>query len=761
MEQRHIELVMGALLHDIGKVIQRANKQRIKHSAVGKEYIEKYVSNRTILDIIANHHAYELTHSKLASNHLAYIVYIADNIASGLDRRNKIEVDSSQANYLNFDAMTNQEDIFNYFLVNPDKGVGNRYYVPRMLDDREEIVMAQESDKSFSAGKYAGIVNRISEQLETLQVEQRHINSLLNLLEATLSYVPSSTNQDEVADISLFDHVKLTAAFSSAIYAYLVDKGETDYKQLLYTHSKQFYSEEAFLLVSFDISGIQDFIYTIRDAKAAKMLRSRSFYLEMLAEHYIDEMLSRLKLTRANVLYTGGGHAYLIVANTEQTKQILADVETEMNQFLREQFGALLYIASGFAPFAGEQLFVGNDASYQAIYKEVSQSISEKKIARYSADDIRQLNQQGKQVGRECPVCHRIHQDATEHCAFCEGLIQLSRPLQIDDFIRISTDTGGVPIGFGCYLDTVKDTAEARKISIGTLYAKNKFYFGDYQNVHLWMGDYHSGQTFNEFASDATGIERMAVLRCDVDNLGQAFIGGYSAPYATMSRTATFSRTMSLFFKYHINHLLQDMNADATIIYAGGDDVFVVGEWSDIIQFAIKLREEFIEFTQGKLTLSAGIGMFPAKTPVSIMAAQTGELESQAKEIDDDKDGIALFDKSNVFKWDHFIRNIWNDKYQLISNYMQYSGLETEMGKGFIYQLITLLRERLNTKDEYKTITWAHLAYYLSRMEPKQAEKRQIFRQFAEKLHGYFETKEDAAELVMALELYIYTIRGE
>ena len=55
-----------------------------------------------------------------------------------------------------------------------------------------------------------------------------------------------------------------------------------------------------------DISGIQDFIYTIHSENAMKMLRSKSFYLEIMMEHIIDSLLERLNLSRANLIYSGG-----------------------------------------------------------------------------------------------------------------------------------------------------------------------------------------------------------------------------------------------------------------------------------------------------------------------------------------------------------------------------------------------------------------------------------------------------------------------
>ena len=47
---------------------------------------------------------------------------------------------------------------------------------------------------------------------------------------------------------------------------------------------------QLFLLYSLDLSGIQDFIYTITSDGALKALRARSFYLELLTEHLVDTM---------------------------------------------------------------------------------------------------------------------------------------------------------------------------------------------------------------------------------------------------------------------------------------------------------------------------------------------------------------------------------------------------------------------------------------------------------------------------------------
>ena len=59
--------------------------------------------------------------------------------------------------------------------------------------------------------------------------------------------------------------------------------------------------------------------------------------------------------------------------------------------------------------------------------------------------------------------------------------------------------------------------------------------------------------------------------------------------YNTLARSATFSRSMSLFFKVYINQFAKEKKL--SIIYAGGDDVFAIGSWQDIIEFTICLRQ--------------------------------------------------------------------------------------------------------------------------------------------------------------------------
>ena len=758
MKKEKIDLFYGALLHDIGKVIQRATGERKKHALVGADWFDEIADNQVISDQIRYHMA-NYQSDKLGNDHLAYITYIADNIASGVDRRQSNEESDEDASAKIWDTYTNQADIFNVFGAQTDK----RYFKPTVLNLKSEPNFASETYEPFSKGDYAAIVTRIKNELAEFEFNQAQIDSLLNLFEATLSFVPSSTNTKEIADISLAEHSRLTAAFALAIYDYLEDKGRHNYKEDLFTKASAFYEEEAFLLASFDLSGIQDFIYNIATSGAAKQLKARSLYLDFMSEYLADSLLDKLGLNRANLLYVGGGHAYFVLANTEKLVETLVQFEKDFNQFLLANFQTRLYVAFGWESFAAKDIMseLNSPESYRQVYQKASRMISEKKISRYDYQTLMLLNRGGKSSERECEICHSVENLVSYHdqkvCDICRGLYQFSKEIAHDHFII--TENEGLPIGPNACLKGIAFEKLSHE-EFSRVYVKNDYKAGTVKATHVFVGDYQCDEIYNYAAlsknENGLGIKRLAVVRLDVDDLGAAFMAGFSqqgnGQYSTLSRSATFSRSMSLFFKVYINQFASDKKL--SIIYAGGDDVFAIGSWQDIIDFTVELRQNFIKWTNGKLTLSAGIGLFADKTPISLMAHQTGELEEAAK--GNEKDSISLFSSDYTFKFDQFITNVYDDKLEQIRYFFNH---QDERGKNFIYKLIELLR---NYESEEK-MNVARLAYYLTRLEElTDKEERDKFKQFKKLFFKWYTNNEsDRKEAELALLLYVYEIRKD
>ena len=787
MDEKNIRLVIGALLHDIGKVVYRSGADSRRHALGGTDYLHSErigLVDKEILDCVHYHHAADLRQAKLAKDSLAYIVYMADNIASAADRR---EQDDSVSG--GFDKAKAMDSIFN--LLNGNNQ--HKAYSPRQTNVEEAINYPADTPPAFSAGEYDIILRNITENLHGLEWNEQYLHSLMDSLEANLSFVPSSTNKQEVADISLYDHMKLTAAFASAILAYLEEQGEKDYHKRLYTDGQAFYREQAFILTKIDLSGIQKFIYTITSKRALKTLRARSFYLDFLVEHIADELLARLGLTRANLLYSGGGGASFLLPNTKDVKACIRDFQKEINNWCQQYFDIALYLAVGYAPCSSENLQDSPAGSYAGLYRQISQALSDNKAARYTPADILQLNNQSMEDdSRECKVCRHAGAVNTDGiCSFCAAMQGLSENIMSEryKFFAVLPQEAyhGLPLPGGCVLAAgdEKTVRQWQEQGVLRIYGKNRFYTGKAVTNRLWIGDYHTGETFAELAEQATGIPRLGVLRADIDNLGQAFAMGFQRPdgsrkYVTLSRTAELSRQLSLFFKLHIRKLLEKPEytlsgrqkdcRHAAIVYSGGDDLFIVGAWDDVIELAVDIRRSFARYADDTLTLSAGIGVYPASYPISVMAAETAELEEKSKGLPG-KSAITLFedgaihemtdDNGNIFtlsdgtySWKELEECVLAEKYRCIDEFFSVS---SERGKNFLYKILELLRNR---KEK---INLARYVYLLSRMEPdkktEDGEALKRYRAFAAKMMQWIQNDRDTRQLKTAIQIYAYITR--
>lgn len=585
------------------------------------------------------------------------------------------------------------------------------------------------------------------------------VNKLLRLYEEKLTFVPSACS-----DIPLFDHLKMTAAVALCANAY----GTISHM------------DKAFVIYSIDMSGIQSFIYDISSKGALKGLRTRSFYLEMLFEFYIDLLLERLELCRVNVLYSGGGHAYFILPNTKETLSAASEMLSELNCGLMETFGSSLYAAAGYAVCSVDDLCNVPNGSYRRIFAEVSEMIGANKLSRYSADEIRRLNApMQNDHSRECTICHRFAKKYdNDRCEICAALENLSGSILAPDTLFAVENAGspndGLMLPFGKKLISVTEEEAADLLKTDPavlLYEKNGAFRADkpYRNIRL--GNYVCWGDFAGLVNASNGIKRLAVIRADVDSLGQSFVNGFSktggGKYETISRTSVFSRKLSEFFKYHINYILRhgeyqlfdnilkDTRRNAAVVYAGGDDLFIVGGWDDVIGFAVDLKNALKRYTQGTLTISAGIGIFSEKYPISAMANETGDLESISKSYNNgSKNAVTLFDESGSYGWKVFEKKVLGEKLAALKAFIENSSTR---GKAMLYKMLELIRN----KDENGKLNVERFAYLLARNRPdRDGAEKNAYIDFEQKMYKWIQSDTDRRQLVTAIYIYIYMNRG-
>lgn len=708
------------------------------------------------------------TANKEAEN--IYIMKLADKISATFDRRKAPDSEFT------FDESGNLYSIFNILNGNNQ----SKRYDASVLYEDDKIKFAKDSAAKPPVEFYKTIKEKLSGKLENASVDMDFINSFLEMIERTTSYIPVSASVDEKVDISVYEHIKQSIAIGSSLFEYLTENEKVKEQESIYHSPEEFYKEKSILLYSMDFSGIQSFIYgQYGKEEVLKNLRSRSFYLEILMESVIDELLKSLNLSVANLLYAGGGHAYFILANTQKTKTLLSDFDADIKTWMQDIFGIDLYIGSGYCECSCNDLQNKPDGSYSNCFREVSGAVSQNKLRRYGASQIKALNKGKKTDGeRECKICHSSYNlNENGVCSLCDGFAKLSKDILNREIFTVVSDKekGILPIYKNGYLSggniKRKDGEEYlntnKKILIRA-YSKNGVYKGKDYVKTIYVGDYHNADTLENLVKDGVGIKRLGVLRGDIDNLGKAFVGGFEKNKQTLSKSAAFSRKLTQFFKYDINNILRnpvykipfsDGEAENTdrkiaIIYSGGDDVFVVGAWKDIIEFGVDLYNNLKEYTQGTLTVSAGLGIYMPKYPISYMAEKTGELEDYSKKLEG-KNAITLFDKNNSYHWDEFIDRVMGEKFATVSEF--FSTVE-DKGKSLLYNLLELFRNR------DKKINIARMAYTLARMEPSgkvSEEEKALYKNFKEKVYDWMFSESDTKQMITAIYIYSYLIRKE
>lgn len=762
----------GCLLHDFGKIVYRAGGASGSHSHLGWESLKGLLPGegwQPVLDCLRWHHAAELRRNSPPAENLAYIACIADNLSAAADRR---EIEGEGKTFIRDLPLS---PVFLH--MNGEHGGFSLPSFPQ--DGKLRLPLAGKA--AVPAGRYADAEREIKAGFPGREApDEVWLNSLLSLLESWASSFPSSTFSGESPDISLYDHLKTSAAIGCCISEYLLDQGESDFRGRLFDNEEKFREEPAFLLYSADLSGIQRFIYTVADGKALRSLRSRSFFLGLLMEHYLDELLLGCGLSRANLLYSGGGHCYLLLSNTPETIRAVEEWNRKFNDFLLDKFGASLFLAHGWTPCCGNDLIntPAEKTPYKEMFRRVSTAISAHKMQRYSVEQLLRLNQQDEGGSeRECRICGRSSRLEGELCRWCQIFIDLSVKIQSKGVYLVSEEDTETPdfalpaLDGTAYFTFTDESAARSRLKAGEavrrIYTKNKSCTGFRYSTRIYVGDYAADNLLENLANQSEGIRRIAVCRMDVDNLGQAFVAGFEAPdasdsaskyhYVTLSRTAAFSRQMSLFFQLYINDILSGVfngkkPLAVSIVYSGGDDVFLVGAWNDVVEAANRIEEAFSAFTCGALTISGGIGIFDDHYPIRAAAGRTAELEDRAKE-EPGKNAVALFDpkESHTYIWKVFREQILMEKMSALQNFFTSS---EERGNAFLYRLMELLRQSQAANGQ---INLARYAYLLARLEPPKGDPlRDAYREFADKMYSWALEQTDRNQLITAIYFYVY-----
>ncbi|MBW4652561.1 MAG: type III-A CRISPR-associated protein Cas10/Csm1 [Kaiparowitsia implicata GSE-PSE-MK54-09C] len=526
------------------------------------------------------------------------------------------------------------------------------------------------STQAPSQDQIQTLKQKVKAALEALTTNDWHELSLLILvLEKYGSYL--SFGQPDVA---FFDQVKATAAVAAAL-------GENPEATQL-------------CLISADLSGIQDFIYTISSDGALKSLRARSFTLELVTEEIVQQLLTRLALPRSNVIYAGGGNLYLLAPVGDAIHETVKTLRYEVNHWLLKEYQGKVFLSLTSLNFDRQDVGTRKLAHHwQAAIEKLSVQKSQK------FDQHLDQHLMIQPAHEPCKVCHRDDvetlkpldgQDGVDACPTCcqmfergqklfkVGALVRSTAQQVNGALaRVDISIGDRPIYYHLFEEAKTIPLDPKAVYLINNWDVDLYKFRHFKNpTPLLLGNYGQASdqetgyiTAQEMAENkATGIKRVGYLRMDVDKLGQIFAKGLGDNYS-LPRLAGLSRQISYFFKVYLNSLAEyrdrdflahrdhynfqalteSPRQDLLFIYAGGDDLFVSGAWDQVTEFAFDVYQSFRAFTgqHPDITLSAGISLSGPKYPLYQSAADSGRAESAAK--GHGRDSLGLFDQ--IFKW--------------------------------------------------------------------------------------------------------------
>lgn len=691
------KIYLAALLHDIGKFYQRADKSGTASSELlsdsvknsesvycplqqGGYYSHKHVlwtaqfiddlgihlknisgkTDNSLEHLAAKHHK--------PSNFYEELIQMADHLSSGLDRSDLKKPPDESKTWDSFKKIR-MNSVFENLMKQENTEVRDYLLPVEPMQTGEKFFPGKQFDASPD---YSSLWNDFVIETKFIQTDSYHVfaESLYSLLFKYTSNVASSTIN--LPDVSLFDHLKTTAALSICLY-------DAAAANQLSVKSEIEKSEKPFLLIGGDVSGIQNYIYDILSKQAAKNLKGRSFYVQLLVDTIIQRLLNELNLYSSNVVYSSGGGFYLLAANTKEVKDKLKAINIEISEAMLQKHGTSLYLA-----IETEEVSIQNikGKRINENWKKLNEKLNRKKRQRYKGALAEKYNYffeptgEGGQPERDAitgedflPQEPRISYgdkvDGNQPVIkpYTQQQIQLGKILkQADywissdvemDFIdkKYSVDVCGLGVWHYFFDETtlktnyskIRDSKEKVRIwninntnfldpskGINNIFGFNLYGGNDYPADENGVP-----KSFDELAGEGN-LKRLGFLRMDVDNLGAVFASGFTDEMRTFSRYSALSRSLDYFFKGYINTIWEkDRYKESTfIIYSGGDDLFLVGRWDVLIDMAEEIRDKFRQWTcyNPFLTISGGIAVVNEKFPVLKAADMAREAEEAAKE---------------------------------------------------------------------------------------------------------------------------------
>ncbi len=367
-KKEYHSLLLGVLLHDIGKLFIQPEGKSKDHPGKGADVIAAYRSDienagfdyNLVNCIIRNHHYKQL--KNIQNEHhkgLVQIVNHSDGCSAG-ERYQKSKKQVPDQRYRPLGSLFAHINLGLYpgnHQAEKQYNTGDYCHYPKILDWKNIFPERHESltdeCKQRIRKSYEDLQTKFKEELKELFDEVQSTNtgaknqqeivlvSLYSLLYKYLWTVPDDIGRIRL-DVSLFDHIRIASALTAALYIYY-HNNLVSFTELASNGVNR--DEETILLIKGDLSGIQDYIFDIANigvGGVAKRLRSRSFFLtnlvKVVSHKILHEAIPGAQLPIFCKIIASGGNFIIVAPNLQEVRKRLVGIEHSVNKWLFKEF---------------------------------------------------------------------------------------------------------------------------------------------------------------------------------------------------------------------------------------------------------------------------------------------------------------------------------------------------------------------------------------------------------------------------------------
>jgi len=667
-------VAIAALLHDIGKFGQRADNYKPREG-VYQKYDYKYAHasyTAQILEEMGFNLGDELSDASAMhhnpTSQKAWIIASADRMASAFEREE----------FKEYNEQSDKEDF-------------KKQRLWHLFDEKKRFKIAPLAPQNIFAEDAKAVTNEYDALWNLFEADMKKVkkdgNSSIDfftidyILKKYTSFIPSSTSfksggYDAVkANIPLYEHSKATAIFAAAI-SKLEESGNHNITNY-YKHESCDIEQKDLLLICGDFFGIQKFIFdSVPAAKASKILRAKSAYIQILTKVVAFYIVEKLGLSYQSIISTNAGKFEILGINTNETKEKIKLIQKELDKFFIENYFGETGIGVSFVE-ASLSDFIKKGQYKESLRKRIDEAVEAVKFQKFDLQNINPVMEYDENIDNQnlCPLCEkRIGKERDKGkeseykaCDVCEMFVQIGKKLTKLRFLSISKNSGQIKIFENLYINFA-DKVERIDNTIAIFDITDKPFDGyakwELASYVATKGENEEKEilTFEELAKKSCGggelgIKAIMSLKGDVDGMGK-FIKD-SEVTSSFARFNFFSRMVDYFFSVYASEKMKGKNIYT--VFAGGDDIFILGAWDEVLEFAKELREDFMKFANGSnLTISMGLVLTKPNKPINFVAHMAEEGLEKAKDYKPEQDAgkreknaITLF--SETVKWDDYL----------------------------------------------------------------------------------------------------------